>query len=381
MLSAGFSSRCAQNPRARMYRIPAQLQIDNKVENGHCRDSEAGGSGGGGAHFRGVDVEAEMGEIGLSEGHEAGVEVAPDEEEQEGNRGVIFVGDGVDDGAGEVEAEHYFRVWHPAGFVLVFLLGEGAFFPSDIEFGCAGELALLADDRFDYSLCIANGDADTGGHDEGHVEEGAPPVFGSEFALRDEVETRDGASGREEKRQVDHDHLEPTLVKADDHRGQEHRRKKNHERVADVGGEVEESLGFNMPGGVGSPDAGQDFLCGLHQAFGPARLLGFEAVHVDGQFGSAFDLRKVEKLPAFELRAIGKIGVFGKRVVFPAAGFFDGGTSPDAGGAVEIEECAAAGARSVFDDEMTVEQDGFDLSKEGIVAVEVSPAGLNHADF
>lgn len=47
-----------------------------------CRQcSEAGGAGGGGAHFRGVDAEAKMREVGLAEGHEASVEVAPDEEE------------------------------------------------------------------------------------------------------------------------------------------------------------------------------------------------------------------------------------------------------------------------------------------------------------
>jgi hypothetical protein len=33
------------------------------------RNSEAGGAGGGGAHFWGVDAEAEMGEVGLAERH------------------------------------------------------------------------------------------------------------------------------------------------------------------------------------------------------------------------------------------------------------------------------------------------------------------------
>src|SRR5580765_8464969 len=60
------------------------------------RCSEAGGAGGGGAHFRGVDTEAKMREVRLAEGHEASVEVSPDEEKQEGNCGVIFVEDGVE---------------------------------------------------------------------------------------------------------------------------------------------------------------------------------------------------------------------------------------------------------------------------------------------
>ena len=55
--------------------------------------------------------------------------------------------------------------------------------------------------------------------------------------------------------------------------------------------------------------------------------------------------------------------------------------APDAGGAVEIEKGAAAGARAVLDDEMAVEQNGFDLREQGIVAVEIGPARLHHADF
>ena len=81
---------------------------------------------------------------------------------------------------------------------------------------------------------------------------------------------------------------------------------------------------FDVPGHVRRENSGQDFLGGLHQALGPARLLRFEAVHIDGQLGSALDVGKIQKFPAVELRAIGKIGVFGERVVLPAAGVFDG---------------------------------------------------------
>ena len=35
----------------------------------------------------------------------------------------------------------------------------------------------------------------------------------------------------------------------------------------------------------------------------------------------------------------------------------------------------------MFDDEVAVEQNRFDLSEEGIVAIEVGPARLRHADF
>ena len=45
--------------------------------------------------------------------------------------------------------------------------------------------------------------------------------------------------------------MEPALIETDDHGGKKHRGKKNHERVADVGGEMEEGFGFDVPGGVG----------------------------------------------------------------------------------------------------------------------------------
>ena len=54
--------------------------------------------------------------------------------------------------------------------------------------------------------------------------------------------------------------------------------------------------------------------------------------------------------------------------------------TPHAGGAVEVEEDAGAGAAAVLEDEVAVEEDGFDLGEEAVVAVEVRPAGLHHAD-
>ncbi len=109
--------------------------------------------------------------------------------------------------------------------------------------------------------------------------------------------------------------------------------------------------------------------------------IGFEAVHVHGELGSALDMREVEKLPAFELRAIRKVGVFGERVVLPAAGIVNGFAAPHAGGAIEVEERAAAGAGSVLDDEMAVKKNRFHVGQQGIVAIKVRPARLHHADL
>ena len=66
--------------------------------------------------------------------------------------------------------------------------------------------------------------------------------------------------------------------------------------------------------------------------------------------------------------------------MLPAAGFVDGLAAPHAGGAVEVEEDAGAGAAAVLEDEVAVEEDGFDLGEEAVVAIEVRPAGLDHAD-
>jgi len=66
--------------------------------------------------------------------------------------------------------------------------------------------------------------------------------------------------------------------------------------------------------------------------------------------------------------------------VLPSSRLVDGSAAPHTGGAVEIEEDPGAGAATVLEDEVAVEQDGFDLSEETVVAVEVGPPALHHAD-
>src|ERR1700694_3955249 len=69
----------------------------------NLRESEARCAGSGGTHFGGVDAEAETREVRLAKGHRAGVEVTPDEEQQERHGGVVFVEDGVDHGRKKVQ--------------------------------------------------------------------------------------------------------------------------------------------------------------------------------------------------------------------------------------------------------------------------------------
>src|SRR6266850_5474799 len=228
--------------------------------------SKAWSARGGGTHFRCVDAETQPSEVGLAEGHEAGVEIAPDEEQQERHRGVIFVDDRVDDGHRKIEPENNFHVGQPARFVPVGFFREGALLPFDIEFWRAREFALLSNDGFEDSLRVAHGNADAGGHDEWQVEKGAPPSLGAKLSLCDEIEAGNRARGREEERQVNEQHLEPALLKPHDHHRQQHGGKQNHQRIADVRGEVKKSLCFDVPRRVRPQDSRKNFLRGLHQA-------------------------------------------------------------------------------------------------------------------
>src|SRR5438445_759468 len=270
-----------------------------------------------------------MGEIGLAERHEARVEITPNEKKQKGDGGEILIGDGVDDGKAEVDAKQNFGVGHPASFVPVFFGDEGIFLAFDLELRRAHKFAFDIKNRFEHSFRVANGNADASGHHEGHVKKSAPPAFGTKLSLRDQIKTGDGASGSEKERQIDEQHLKPALIETDDHGGKKHRRKKNHQWITDVRSEVKKGFSFDVPGCIRAENLRKNFFCCLHQALGPARLLRFEAIHIDGKFAGTFHVREIEKFPAFELRAIGKIGVFGQGVVFDArpcdfAGFVSG---------------------------------------------------------
>src|SRR5579862_3512949 len=72
---------------------------------------EAWGAGGGRAGFSGHvrrcarSAEAQLFEVNLAEGHHAGVEITPNEEQQERDRGVVFHLRGVECGGREVNSE------------------------------------------------------------------------------------------------------------------------------------------------------------------------------------------------------------------------------------------------------------------------------------
>ena len=67
--------------------------------------------------------------------------------------------------------------------------------------------------------------------------------------------------------------------------------------------------------------------------------------------------------------------------MLPSARFIDSAPPPDPRSAVEIEKDATAGAARVFEHKMSVEQNGFNFSKKRVVAIDVCPARLHHADL
>ena len=110
-------------------------------------------------------------------------------------------------------------------------------------------------------------------------------------------------------------------------------------------------------------------------------MLRFETVHVDGQLGSALDVRQIQKFPSKELRSVRKVRVFGERVVLPAAGVVDGLAAPDARGSVEIEKCTASRTATMLHDKVPIKQNCLHLRQQRVIAVEVGPPRLHHPDF
>src|SRR6185295_8596239 len=94
----------------------------------------------------------------------------------------------------------------------------------------------------------------------------------------------------------------------------------------------------------------------LDRSLRPAMLLRLEGVHLDREFRGRDVILDENELPAAKLGAVAEIEIFGQCVVLPAAAVSNGILAPDAGGAVEVEEAAAAMAGAVREHEVRVEQ-------------------------
>src|SRR5947207_12328041 len=67
--------------------------------------------------------------------------------------------------------------------------------------------------------------------------------------------------------------------------------------------------------------------------------------------------------------------------MLPAARLFNARFSPESGRSVEIEKTTAARASGLFEHEMTVEKHRLHPGEQGIAAIQMAPARLNHPHF
>ena len=145
----------------------------------------------------------------------------------------------------------------------------------------------------------------------------------------------------------------------------------------DGAAEVERAFELDAEGHVGAEERAEELAGRLGRALRPAVLLLPPRRGRFGELGRDLDLARVDEPPAAELGAVREVEVFGERVGLPAAGVFDGGLSPEAGGAVEAHEAARRRARPLLDGEVVVQQGRLHARECRAVAIEVAPARLH----
>src|SRR5690606_7341450 len=106
-----------------------------------------------------------------------------------------------------------------------------------------------------------------------------------------------------------------------------------------------------------------------------AELLRLEAIHLHRKFGRANDIGQIDELPAFHLRAVAEVRIFGERIVLPSAGVANHRLPENTGGAVEIEKGPGGVARTMLEDEVGVQKQGLDFGEQVEIAVGIAPAG------
>ena len=92
-------------------------------------------------------------------------------------------------------------------------------------------------------------------------------------------------------------------------------------------------------------------------------------------------MRRVYEPPPFHLGSIAEVGVFGQRVMFPAAGRLDGSPPPHARRSVEVEKEPGEVPAAVLDGEVAVEKQGLHARQQRIVSIQPRPASLDDADL
>src|SRR5207249_4933614 len=122
---------------------------------------------------------------------------------------------------------------------------------------------------------------------------------------------------------------------------------------------------------VGVPDAPIELEPDLQYSFGPTTLLRFEGINLDGNLSRRFFVEQIDETPAHQLGTETQIGIFGQRVVLPAATQLDRFAPPNAGRSVEVEKISGAIARRLFDHEMAVEHDRLQPGQQIVRTIDV----------
>src|SRR5205814_4025972 len=126
------------------------------------------------------------------------------------------------------------------------------------------------------------------------------------------------------------------------------------------------------------PNFRQQLFTSMDGYFRPTMLLGLEAIHIDRKFRRGHNVGKENKFPPRQLRAITQIQILRQRVVLPAARLFNARFSPEPGCSVEVEKATTARTRGLFEDEMAVKKHRLHPGEQGIAAIQMAPARLNH---
>ena len=137
--------------------------------------------------------------------------------------------------------------------------------------------------------------------------------------------------------------------------------KQDKQEVAEVGSQVGRCLELDQQREARAPDFRENFFARLDGSFRPTMLLRLKAVHIDRKFGGHDHIGEVNELPAFQLCTVAEIEILGERVMLPASGIGNARLSPDACGSIEIEKPPAAAAGGLFEEKMTIQEEGLNL--------------------
>lgn len=150
--------------------------------------------------------------------------------------------------------------------------------------------------------------------------------------------------------------------------------------MREVAAEVQQRFEFDgRP--EGTPEQTRQQLArGLHAALRPPALLHQKRGRCAGKLGRDPDVVAHDEPPAGHLGAVADVEVLGESVVLPAARVDEGLAAPKPRGAVEVEEAAAAEARTLLHEEVAVEEEPLGPGQPRRRLVEVVPAGLHHPD-